>query len=121
MNFNENENSLKYLENKYIEFTREYIKSDNWLDKFKNIILQSSTSIIDLGCGRGNDALYLIKNKKKVICCDMSSNAIKNIKRIFQKIYDTKCFNMLQGLQLNLCQVFRHIFLRIFIFFSSFA
>lgn len=56
MSLDENDNSLKYLENKYIEFTREDIKSDNWLDKFKNIILKSSTPIIGLECSGGNDA-----------------------------------------------------------------
>lgn len=107
INSDENNNSLKYWENEYIEFTKEDIKTDDWLDKFKEIILQCSTPIIDLGCGRGNDALYLIKNKKNVICCDMSSNAIKNIKKIFPEIYDTKCFNMLQGLpfESNSCEL----------------
>lgn len=37
----------------------------------------------------------------------MSSNAIKNIKKIFPEIYDTKCFNMLQGLpfESNSCEL----------------
>ena len=45
-----------------------------------------------------NDTLYLINKGKKVISCDQSSNAINNIRKNFPEVYDTKCFNMLNGL-----------------------
>ena len=37
--------------------------------------------VLDLGCGSGNDTLYLINKGKKVISCDQSSNAINNIRK----------------------------------------
>lgn len=99
MNINESENSLKHWDNMYSNYIKkEEIKVDNWLEKFIAIIEQCSTPIIDLGCGRGNNSLYLIEKGKKVISCDQSKNAINNIKVNFPEIYDTKCFNMLDGL-----------------------
>ena len=68
------------------------------MDKFETIIDSCSTPILDLGCGSGNDTLYLINKNKQVISCDQSSNAINNIKKNFPEVYDTKCFNMLDGM-----------------------
>ena len=59
---------------------RDSIKFDDWLDSFYDIIEKCETSIIDLGCGSGNDTLYLIKNGKKVISLDYSEIAIQKIK-----------------------------------------
>ena len=42
--------------------------------------------------------MYLINKNKQVISCDQSSNAINNIKKNFPEVYDTKCFNMLDGM-----------------------
>ena len=94
----EQENSLLYWENLHQKYNREDIKIDNWLDKFLEIINKCSTPILDLGCGSGNDTLYLINKGKKVISCDQSNNAINNIKKNFPEVYDTKCFDMLDGM-----------------------
>ena len=98
MGFNEKENSLEYWDNIHSKYERNEIKLDNWLDKFETIIDSCSTPILDLGCGSGNDTLYLINKNKQVISCDQSSNAINNIKKNFPEVYDTKCFNMLDGM-----------------------
>lgn len=95
MDFDEINNSLKYWDNLWANCNRNEIKIDNWLEKFETIIEKCSTPIIDLGCGTGNDTLWLIEKGKKVISCDQSINAINNIKSNFPEIYDTKCFNML--------------------------
>lgn len=95
------DNSLKYWEKLHKKYNIEDIKTDGWLDDFSNIIDNSSTPILDLGCGSGNDTLYLINKGKQVISCDQSLNAIDNIKRNFPEIYDTKCFNMLDGIPFN--------------------
>ena len=79
MGFNEKENSLEYWDNIHSKYERNEIKLDDWLDKFETIIDSCSTPILDLGCGSGNDTLYLIN---------------KN----FPEVYDTKCFNMLDGM-----------------------
>ena len=94
----ERDNSLLYWDNLHKKYNREDIKIDDWLDKFSNIIDDCSTPILDLGCGSGNDTLYLIKKGKKVISCDQSSNAIENIKKNFPEVYDTECFDMLDGM-----------------------
>lgn len=94
----EKDNSLLYWDNFYKNYNPDNIKTDNWLDDFSNVINNCSTPILDLGCGSGNDTLYLIDKGKKVISCDYSINAINNIKKNFPEVYDTKCFNMLDGL-----------------------
>ena len=94
----ERDNSLFYWDNFHKNYNKEDIKIDDWLDAFSSVINNSSTPILDLGCGTGNDTLYLINKGKKVISCDQSINAINNIKKNFKEVYDTKCFDMLDGL-----------------------
>ena len=91
------ENSIEYWNNVHKEYNRDQIKFDDWLNDFNEIINKCKTPILDLGCGSGNNTLYLINNNKKVIAADLSSNAITNIIKNFPEIYDTKCFNMLDG------------------------
>ena len=92
------DNSLKYWDNLHKEYNRNDIKLDDWLVDFDSLIISCKTPILDLGCGSGNDTLYLINKGKQVISCDQSSNAISNIKKNFPEVYDTKCFNMLDGM-----------------------
>lgn len=101
MNNNEINNSLQYWDNLHKEYNRDDIKMDDWLEYFNDIIISCKTPILDLGCGSGNDTLYLINKGKEVISCDQSSNAINNIIKNFPEIYDTKCFNMLDGMPFN--------------------
>ena len=91
----EMDKSLRYWDELHKKYNREDIVIDDWLDKFSDVIDNSTTPILDLGCGSGNDTLYLINRGKRVISCDQSSNAIENIKMNFPEVYDTKCFNML--------------------------
>lgn len=91
------ERSLEHWNSIHTHHKREEIKTDNWLDDFSDIIASCCTPIIDLGCGSGNDTLYLIEKGMKVISCDQSSNAIRNIQANFSEVLDTKCFNMLDG------------------------
>jgi SAM-dependent methyltransferase len=52
---------------------------DNWLDKYEKLLSKSNdVPIIDLGCGQGNNTLYLFERNYKVISCDISSEALKN-------------------------------------------
>ena len=59
--------SLRYWNDLHSNYERDDIKFDDWLEKFEKIINDCSTPILDLGCGSGNDTLYLIKKGKKVI------------------------------------------------------
>ena len=60
--------------------SRQEIVIDGWLDSFINIIEKCKTPIIDLGCGSGNDTLYLLNRGKKVISVDCSDYAIEKLK-----------------------------------------
>lgn len=79
-------------------YERENIKYDDWLEIFDRVIINCKTPIIDLGCGSGNDTLYLIEKGKNVIPCDYSKNAIENIKKNFPEIEKAECFDMSKGL-----------------------
>lgn len=94
----EREKSVNFWENIHRHYEISDIKIDNWLDKFEPVIKEASTPVLDLGCGCGNDTLYLVNKGKRVIACDQSMNAIDNIKRNIKEIYDTRCFNMLDGM-----------------------
>ena len=91
------ENSLKYWNEIHKDKDRSDIKYDDWLLKFDDIITATDRPILDLGCGTGNDTLYLIDKGKKVISCDQSPKAIESIIKNFPEVYDAKCFNMLDG------------------------
>jgi len=98
MELDRKQNSTRYWDNIYADYKVSEIEADGWLEKFDYMIERCSTPIIDLGCGGGNDTLYLIQKGKRVISCDQSINAIENIKKSFPKVYGTKCFNMLDGM-----------------------
>lgn len=71
---------------------------DLWLDKYENILMKSKdTSIIDLGCGFGNDTLYLKERKYEVISCDFSKKALKRLSNFIDNL-NVKCFDMKDGL-----------------------
>lgn len=79
-------------------YERKDIVYDDWLEMFQKEIKGCNTPIIDLGCGSGNDTLYLLERGKKVISCDYSSNAIENIHINFPEVERTECFDMTKGL-----------------------
>lgn len=79
-------------------YERENIKYDDWLDLFQKEIENCKEPIIDLGCGSGNDTLYLIERGKKVIPCDYSQKAVENIKNNFPEVDRVEWFDMTNGL-----------------------
>ena len=94
------ENSLRYWNGIHEEndYKRDNIKMDDWLELFDDVIDKCDTPVLDLGCGSGNDTLYLINKDKSVISCDLSPKAIELIRRNFPEVDDTRCVNMLEGL-----------------------
>lgn len=52
-------------DNIHSHYEREKIKYDDWLELFDKAIENCKTPIIDLGCGSGNDTLYLIERGKR--------------------------------------------------------
>ena len=71
---------------------------DLWLDKYAAILADSrAVPIIDLGCGFGNDTLYLHERGYSVISCDYSSEALKRLEFFIDKPV-TRLFDMKEGL-----------------------
>lgn len=91
-------NSVNFWNDIHRDYDRDTIKVDNWLDVFSDIIDSCDSPILDLGCGSGNDTLYLIGKGKKVYAADQSENAIKNIEKNFPEIVGTRILNMLDGI-----------------------
>jgi len=91
-------NSLSFWNSIHTNYDRDTIKVDNWLDVFSDIIDNCDSPILDLGCGSGNDTLYLIGKGKKVYSVDQSENAIKNIKKNFPEVIEARTMNMLDGI-----------------------
>ena len=92
-------NSVKYWDDVHQNQKRDRnsIRTDNWLERFDDIIMKSKKPILDLGCGGGNDTLWLISKGRKVIACDQSETAVDSIIRNFPEVYEAQCFNMLDG------------------------
>ena len=55
---------------------------DGWLDGYEEILEASKDhQILDLGCGNGADTKYLLGRGFKVVSCDFSDEALKNVDR----------------------------------------
>jgi SAM-dependent methyltransferase len=53
---------------------------DDWLDKYSEVLKTSrDTPIIDLGCGFGNNSLYLYERGYQVISCDFAESALQRL------------------------------------------
>ena len=71
---------------------------DGWLDRFSDVLEASGdTPIIDLGCGFGNDTLYLCERGYAVISCDYAQEALDRLTH-FIPCPEARCFDMREGL-----------------------
>lgn len=71
---------------------------DSWLDKYADILRGwRDMPIIDLGCGFGNDTLYLSERGYRVISCDFSAEALHRLAYFIAEPV-TKLFDMREGL-----------------------
>ncbi|QDR81040.1 class I SAM-dependent methyltransferase [Sporomusa termitida] len=71
---------------------------DLWLEKYTDILQNTPDfPILDLGCGCGNDTLYLSERGHAVISCDFSGEALKRLKFFIERPV-TKRFDMTEGL-----------------------
>ena len=52
---------------------------DDWLDKYSLTLNKCKSPVLDLGCGLGNDTLYLVKKGFSVIACDYSNVALEQV------------------------------------------
>ena len=67
------------------------ITYDNWLDDYKEVLDNCKTEVLDLGCGAGNDTLYLTERGFKVIACDYSEVALNHLK---EQLKDVKTMQL---------------------------
>lgn len=65
-----------YWNNEHKKWIDNEIKMDDWLDKYQDIIKNTHTKILDLGCGLGNNSLYLKRLNKEVVAVDYSKVAL---------------------------------------------
>lgn len=63
---------------------------DNWLDKYALILEKIKTPILDLGCGSGNDTLYLTEKGFSVIACDYSDIALEQVNQNIKNVKTIK-------------------------------
>jgi len=88
----------KYWNKRYRSEGNEKPAYDLWLDKYEVILSESKAPpIIDLGCGFGNDTLYLNERGYQVISCDYSSEALQRLDFFIDKP-STRLFDMKEGL-----------------------
>ena len=59
------------------QYSSDKITYDNYLDDYKDILNSCKTKVLDLGCGAGNNSLYLLKHGFKVVGVDYSDVALK--------------------------------------------
>ncbi|MBD3918605.1 class I SAM-dependent methyltransferase [Paenibacillus sp. PR3] len=72
-------------------------KYDGWLDKYKEYLIACNEPIIDLGCGLGNNTLYLLERNYCVISCDLSEVALSRLQS-FIPTAETRLFDMREGI-----------------------
>lgn len=82
-----------YWNRKYKNSSAIQILYDNWLDNYKDVLEKCKTKILDLGCGKGYDSLYLTEKGFEVIASDYSEVAIENINQNIKNI-ETKLLDI---------------------------
>ena len=90
-----NKKNLEYWDELHKNYERDKIEIDDWMWVFDKTIKESRGPAIDLGCGSGNDTLYLLNKGKDVFACDGSMNAVLNMRKNFPEIEGAICFDML--------------------------
>ena len=75
-----------YWNETHKKFSSCKIVYDNWLDDYKDVLNKCKTKVLDLGCGVGNDSLYLTEKGFDVIACDYSDIAIEKINKEFNNV-----------------------------------
>ena len=81
----------EYWDESHKTYSMGKITYDNWLDKYKDVLDKCKTKVLDLGCGVGNDTLYLTERGFKVIACDYSEVALDHLK---EQLKDVKIMQL---------------------------
>ncbi|CAI3232506.1 Methyltransferase type 11 [Clostridium neonatale] len=77
-----------YWNNIYKEKSNNKIVYDLWLDKYEDIISKyKDEPVLDMGCGTGNNLLYLTERGfKDIYACDYSEEALKIVRNNFKDV-----------------------------------
>ncbi len=75
-----------YWEKTHKKYYDDKVIYDHWLDSYKVTLDSCRTKILDLGCGTGNDSLYLFERGYQVLACDYSLTALKKVKCILPEV-----------------------------------
>lgn len=95
----EQASSLKYWDEHYTSApANKSNNNDSWLKKYDPLLQCITNPVLDLGCGDGDDTAYLIHKGLSVIACDQSAKALTRLESKYPKVYQTKCFDMLDGI-----------------------
>ncbi|MGG1517221.1 class I SAM-dependent methyltransferase [Paenibacillus oryzisoli] len=90
-------NTLKqYWNDVYREFGF-HPDRESWLVRYMDDLSQPEGIIVDLGCGLGNNALYLLDHGLPVVACDVAEEALKQL-QAYKPDLVTQCFDMRNGL-----------------------
>ncbi len=79
------------MSNDYKKMNNKLEIYDLWLNKYREYIESSKLTIVDLGCGIGNDTMYIKSCGKEVLSIDYSDEALKIID---QNIKDAETLKM---------------------------
>lgn len=83
----------EYWDDTHKKYMNNKITYDLWLDSYLDIINNCKTKVLDLGCGMGNDSLYLTEKGLDVIACDYSEVALDCINKHLPKV-ETKLIDI---------------------------
>jgi SAM-dependent methyltransferase len=71
---------------------------DSWLDKYSGELEHTRTTpVLDLGCGAGNNTLYLSERGFPIIACDFSEEALRCVRTIVPAV-DTLLLDLTEPL-----------------------
>ncbi|MGG1550867.1 class I SAM-dependent methyltransferase [Paenibacillus ferrarius] len=70
---------------------------ESWLERYMGDMSRPEGIIVDLGCGLGNNALYLLENGLPVVACDVAEEALRQL-QAYRPDLVTRCFDMRNGL-----------------------
>lgn len=70
-----------YWNKSHLQFSNGKPDYDLWLEPYLPLFKNISTPVLDLGCGTGNDTLYLMEKGFNVISVDYSDSALSILKQ----------------------------------------
>lgn len=91
-----------YWKNIHKGFINNELKYDCWLDNYKEFLNRCQTKVLDLGCGMGNNTLYLLERGFDVVALDYSQVALSSIKNKFKNV-ETMLFDISTPLPFHNC------------------